>query len=205
MWYDKLKEERILVQQKAEHNKFWAGRLDENTNTVETRWGRIGTKGQSQTKTFSSTYQAANFLENKLHEKRRKGYTDKFNGESIDSAVLEKLAVEAAIVGTQNKCHSMEWVEIVGEKNGRLSYKMIPDQRLYEPDCVPGLLVAMETRKEYDGETRFGILFTGDAAYRTNYQTGVSDVGATIVKISKSDELYELTKKVEEAVGRSLS
>lgn len=202
MWYDKLKEERILVHQGSEHNKFWAGRLDENTNTVEIRWGRIGTKGQSQTKKFGSTYQAANFLDGKLREKRNKGYTNQHNGEPIDNTKLEELAVQAAIVGTQNKCHNMQWVELTSD-GPSITYQHIRDQRLYEPDCVPGLLVSIETRKEYDGQTQFSILFTGDAAHKVSHAT--SPRGVTNGKIDKTSQLYELTKKVEEAVGRSLS
>jgi predicted DNA-binding WGR domain protein len=201
-WYDKLKDEKILVHQGAEHNKFWAGKLHESTCSVEARWGRIGTKGQSNTKSFSTVYAAANHLDNKFREKKRKGYTDKLDGEPIDSAKLEELAIRAAVVGTQNKCHDMQWVEITSD-GPTVEFQSISDQRLYEPDCVPGLLVAMETRKEYDGETSFSILFTGDAAHKA--RTNKAKSGVTTGKIEKSDELYELTKKVEEAVGRSLS
>jgi len=202
-WYEKLKTEKILVQQSSEHNKFWAGQLHEATCSVDVRWGRIGTKGQSQTKSFSTVYAAANHLDNKLREKQRKGYTSKLDGETIDSAKLEELAIRAAIVGTQNKCHNMVWVEIAQEGD-TIGFKSIPDERLYEPDCVPGLLVAMETRKEYNGLTRFNILFTGDAAYTAN-SISTQELGITTGKIEKTDELYQLTKKVEEAVGRSLS
>lgn len=202
-WYEKLKTEKILVQQSSEHNKFWAGKLDESTCSVIVRWGRIGTKGQSQTKTFSSAYSAADHLDTKLREKMRKGYTSKLDGETIDAAKLEELAIRAAIVGTQNKCHKMQWVEITQE-GSTFGFKAISDERLYEPDCVPGLLVAMETRKEYDGLTSFNILFTGDAAFTANTPKTL-EVGVTTGKIEKTDKLYQLTKKVEEAVGRSLS
>ena len=206
MWYEKLKDEKILIHQGSEHNKFWTGQLHESTCSVVTRWGRIGTKGQTKTKSFGSVYQAANFLDTKFREKRRKGYTDKLNGESIDPANLDKLAVEAAVVGTQNKCHNMQWVEIISGDSPDVRFKSIPDERLYDPECVPGLLVAMETRKEYDGLTRFGILFTGEAAYKAK-RTGTTSNWSNqekVTKIAESDELYKLTKKVEEAVGRSL-
>ena len=185
---------QIIINTSETHNKFWMATTDAN-NTVHIRWGRIGLIGQTQEKSFVSAYQAAAFVQSKISSKMRNGYVDNLHGQPVDSAMLEKLAIEAAVVGTQNKCHNMQWVEIItgGTDPG---YQFIPDQRLYEPDCVPGLLVSMETRKPYEGLNKFSILFTGDAAYHcSSYQK----------KISKTDELYELTKKVEEAVGRSLS
>lgn len=195
-WYDKYKEECILIQQEEQHNKFWAGRLE--NKTVYIRWGRLGTKGQSQEKEFAGEYAAANFLQTKFNEKKRKGYTDRHRGKQIDGPVLEKLAVEAAIVGTSNKCHDMQWVEIAA--SNPITFERISEERLFDPACTPGLLVSLETKKEYGGKTSFNLLFTGDAAY-------VADAvkNAACAKIEKTDKLYELTKKVEEAVGRSLS
>jgi len=199
-WYDHYKQEKILVQQGDGHNKFWAAYVDEKTNIAHVRWGRIGTKGQSQDKPFPGFYNAAAFLDTKFNEKKRKGYVDKLNGVSIDGPKLEQLAVEAAIVGTQNKCHEMEWVEIQPHGDCDFTYHKIKQTRLFEPDCVPGLLVAMETKKAYDGSTSFSLLFTGDAAFLVN-----QSARKTHRRIVKSDPLYELTQKVEEAVGHSLS
>lgn len=194
-WYDRYKEERILVQQRGEHNKFWAAHWDDQANKVHVRWGRLGTKGQSQVKDFGSQGQAINFIENKFHEKRRKGYTDKIDGKVIDQGVFEKLATEAAIVGTQNKCHELQWVEIQDEDGG--DYQPIGEERLFDPDCNPGLLVTLETRKKYDGDTHFRLLFTFDKCFKiTPYRT---------TPIDKSSDLYKMTSKVEEAIGRSMS
>jgi len=198
--HDKFTEERILIQQDDEHNKFWAARLDESTMTVYIRWGRLGTKGQSQTKQFGGRYAATNFMHTKFNEKTRKGYKDNIRGETIDAGKLEQLSVAAAIVGTQNKCHAMEWVEIKSTDANGCHFSKINSDRIYEPDCTPGLMVNMETKKAYHSLTSFCLLFTGDAAYLADPFTGVA-----YQKVSKQDPLYELTEKVEQAVGRSLS
>jgi predicted DNA-binding WGR domain protein len=199
MLHDKFTEERILVHQESEHNKFWAARLDETTMTVHIRWGRLGTKGLGQTKQFGGRYEAVNFMNSKFNEKARKGYKDKIQGETIDAGKLEQLSVAAAIVGTQNKCHDMEWVEI--QSTDKLcKFVRINPNRIYEPDCTPGLLVSMETKKEYHGLNTFCLLFTGDAAHLADKYTGI-----VYQKIDKQNPLYELTEKVEQAVGRSLS
>jgi len=200
MLHDKFTEEHILIQQDSLHNKYWAARLDEATMTVHIRWGRLGTKGQGQTKQFGGKYEATNFMSTKFNEKARKGYKDKIRGTQIDPGMLEKLSIEAAVVGTQNKCQGMEWVEIVSRDDSACKFTRINDTRIYEPDCTPGLLVSMETKKEYHKLNTFSLLFTGDAAFLADQYTGVA-----YLKIDKADPLYELTQKVEEAVGRSLS
>jgi predicted DNA-binding WGR domain protein len=202
-WCDRYKEEKIVVQRSGNHNKFWAAWWDENTNQVHVRWGRIGTKGQSQTKDFPSRWQATNFIDNKYNEKRRKGYTHEYNGEPITQEVLDALFIEAAIVGSQNKCDGMQWVEIESVE-GSVMYAIVPDSRLADPECDPGLLVRLTTRKEYDGRTQFRILFTEDAAWlETSLST--SESGRCGTRIQKGHSLHKLVEKVEEAVGRSLS
>lgn len=197
-WLNRLKEERILIQTIGGHNKFWAAYMDEN-NTAHVRWGRIGTKGMSQTKTFSTPYQAAHFINKKFDEKYRKGYTDKIDGAIIDRAKLEELAIEAAIVGTQNKCDGMAWVEIT--RTDPVTYLKIDEDRLYEPDCTPALLVNITTRQSFDGQFNFNLLFTGeDVMLATSKNSGLATQ-----KIEKSHPLYDLTTKVEQAIGRRLS
>jgi predicted DNA-binding WGR domain protein len=199
-WYDKFAKERILINVADTHSKYWAAYLDEATATVHVRWGRLGTKGGQQAKTFPHASQAVSYISTKFNEKQRKGYTDKIRGETIDAGRLEKLSIEAAIVGTQNKCQSMEWVEITSADDSACKFARINDTRIYEPDCTPGLLVTMETKKTYHQLNDFSLLFTGDAAFLADQYTGIA-----YLKVEKKDPLYELTQKVEEAVGRSLS
>ena len=56
-------------------NKFWEISLSGNSFTV--RFGRIGTAGQSQTKTFADELKAKREAENLIAEKVKKGYTEK--------------------------------------------------------------------------------------------------------------------------------
>lgn len=199
-FYDKYKEERILINQDGSHNKFWAAHWDEQNDEVHVRWGRIGCSGQSQVKKMSK-HEAVRFIESKSQEKRRKGYLDKYDNAPIDRSVLDKLAIEAAIVGTQNKCHGMQWVEITDPDAGY--FEAIQESRLYDPDCNPGVLVKLETRKEYDGETKFKLLFSFDRCFRVSH-SNINNPGVT-VQITENSDLYKMVQKVEEAIGRSLS
>jgi predicted DNA-binding WGR domain protein len=53
-------------------NKFWAIELDQATHTVQ--FGRIGTAGQTQTKTYKSPEEARKAYEKLVREKVKKGY-----------------------------------------------------------------------------------------------------------------------------------
>lgn len=194
-WADRFKEEKIVAQRKGNHNKFWAAYWDESTGNVYVRWGRFGTKGQSQIKNFGSSYAAANFIDGKYHEKRRKGYRD------ITHAEFEEMSTEAAIVGSANKCHNMQWVELSEASPDTLEFTAIDEQRLYDPNCNPGLLVELETKKEHDNRNRFKLLFT----FEETYDVRDANRAAANQKVEASHPLYDMTKKVEEAIGRRLS
>ena len=56
--------------------KFWEMSLSGNSFTV--RFGRIGTAGQSQTKSFASDAKAKREAEGLIVEKLKKGYVEKF-------------------------------------------------------------------------------------------------------------------------------
>lgn len=132
-------------------------------------------------------YAASSFVEGKITEKRRKGYR------KIDKTTFDKLCVEAAIVGTQNKCSQLQWVEILDPVS--LSLKPCDELRLQDPACNPGIMVDVETRKPYGGRTHFHLLFMFDKSI---------DLG-TKQTITKASPIYEMTAKVEEAIGRSLT
>lgn len=55
-------------------SKFWEISLD--GNEVTTRWGRIGTDGQSKTKSFANEAAAAKFAAGLIDEKTEKGYEE---------------------------------------------------------------------------------------------------------------------------------
>ena len=55
-------------------SKFWE--LEVNGVQVTVRFGRIGTAGQSETKTFQNAEAAAKHADQKSREKLRKGYRE---------------------------------------------------------------------------------------------------------------------------------
>jgi predicted DNA-binding WGR domain protein len=55
-------------------SKFWIGEVDGANFT--TKWGKIGTDGQSKTKTFASPDAAAKEYDKLVKEKLGKGYVD---------------------------------------------------------------------------------------------------------------------------------
>ena len=56
-------------------NKFWEVSL--SGNDLTTRWGRIGTAGQSKTKSFSDAAAAAKQAAKLVEEKAGEGYVEK--------------------------------------------------------------------------------------------------------------------------------
>ena len=66
-------------------HKFYEARVEGATLTL--RYGRIGTGGQTQVKTFPTPEAAQQEAEKKLAEKRRKGYADAVPGEREKRAV----------------------------------------------------------------------------------------------------------------------
>jgi predicted DNA-binding WGR domain protein len=196
-WYDQYKKETILVNTTEEHNKFWASEIDKS-HTATIRWGRLGTKGQQQIKHFSTEWDAANFVAGKQREKERKGY------KRIEKTKFDKMCVEAAVVGTQNKCGGLQWVEITDE--GSMEFKPASEERLMSPDCNPALRVDLETKKKYGGRDFFRLLLTFNQAFDLGVGHAVGQFGLSgRTLITKTHPLYELTEKVEEAIGRTLS
>jgi len=201
MWQDRYKEEKIVVQQSGTHNKFWAAWWDEKKKKVVVRWGRLGTKGQSKEHSHSDVYSASRFIDTKFREKRRKGYSENDDkGRKITQSIFEQMCIEAAIVGSQNKCHSFEWIELDGD--GEIfEIKSVTEDRLLSPECNPGIVVEFETRKEHDNRDRFKFVFTFDRTYDVRDSKRLSSE----MIVGSSHPLSGLTKKVEEAIGRKLS
>jgi predicted DNA-binding WGR domain protein len=184
MWYDKYKDEHILINTSDVHNKFWSAYLDEKTYTVTVKWGRIGIKPQSQIKSFTSLYKAANFIDSKYREKANKGY------KPIKQSELDRMCIEAAIIGTQNKCNKFAWVDI----KGPCQYVFVTDAELYNPDIVPGIVVDLTTRGEIDGKHDFKFLFDFD---------NVFDLSTNTI-IPKSSKLTPFIKKMTDVLCRSI-
>lgn len=199
MWYDKLKKETIYINREEDHSKYWSIGFDETTHVVITKNGRLGTKGLVHTKNFDSNSACARFIETKTREKTNKGY------KKITQTEFEKLSIEASIVGTQNKCDQLQWVEY-SISNGLISFESVGEDRLSDPACNPGLRIELTTRKEYNGKNHFEIIFTVDAAYELQKPHGSShNTNVKTTTITKSHYLYELVDKAEAAIGHSLA
>ena len=62
-------------------SKFWTITLQDNSHTVT--YGKLGTKGQSKTKTFDNVEKAQKDLEKLVKAKRKKGYEDAGNQQEM--------------------------------------------------------------------------------------------------------------------------
>jgi predicted DNA-binding WGR domain protein len=56
-------------------SKFWE--VSQSGNTMTTRWGRIGSAGQSKTKTFADEQAAIDAMATLVEEKTDEGYVEK--------------------------------------------------------------------------------------------------------------------------------
>jgi predicted DNA-binding WGR domain protein len=83
-------------------NKFWAYEIDGKSVTIT--WGRVGLEGESQQKSFDSSYDLDAFVQKKIREKEKKGY------KKITEQKLKKETKTADALGSQNKIQRMLWV-----------------------------------------------------------------------------------------------
>ena len=58
-------------------NKFWE--VSQLGSTITTRWGRIGSGGQSKTKAFADETSAARAIEKLIAEKTGEGYVERLS------------------------------------------------------------------------------------------------------------------------------
>ncbi|HBH64721.1 MAG TPA: hypothetical protein DEA84_07870, partial [Erwinia persicina] len=61
-----------LIYQDEKSHKFWT--VVQQQQELHLNWGRVGTQGQSQIKSFDDEEQARNACEKLIKEKTRKGY-----------------------------------------------------------------------------------------------------------------------------------
>lgn len=71
-------------------DKFWE--IEQTQNALTTRWGRIGTNGQSKTKDFADETAAQAAMEKQIDEKTGKGYQEV----AVESGTLLKPAAKSA-------------------------------------------------------------------------------------------------------------
>lgn len=185
-----------LINNQDGHNKYWYASTDGIHNKVVIRWGRLGTKGQEQTKEFSTEYAARGFISSKSRDKLNNGYKPSTKTE------FEQETIIATIIGSSNKCTQFHWVK-VSDELGRgsqpipgtdIRYTACTEEELINPETNPGIYIELETKKSFHDRNQLQILLTGDHSY--DLITGEP--------ITQTSEIYQLVKKLEEAIGRRL-
>lgn len=137
MSYSYVKDKTKGKQKVVNHSKFWSAELDPNDDKIViVRWGRIGTKGQSQTKTFRAPYDAQCFITRKSHEKRCDGYG------GADAYRLDLLNKIAEAIGSANKITDYNWVKKHGSR-----YMTVNEDTLMDPGYEPTISASVESRR----------------------------------------------------------
>lgn len=93
-----------LIHEGGKHNKFWSSEIRPD-HTVITRWGRLGTKGQSKTFEFNSDWAAQDFIDKKVTEKLRKGYRE------VEPEILDLKKLQAELTGPEYKIKYLKFVK----------------------------------------------------------------------------------------------
>lgn len=65
---------KSFIYQDEKSHKFWA--VEQQDNELHLSWGKVGTSGQSQIKTFADSATAAKAKQKLIGEKTRKGYAE---------------------------------------------------------------------------------------------------------------------------------
>jgi predicted DNA-binding WGR domain protein len=139
----------MWVCQKGKHNKFWTYEID--GNTVTTRYGRLGLKGQSTAKKLRSSFEATRFARDKRWEKERKGYRQ------VKEEEFNLLRLQADILGTGNKT---EGVYIVKDSPRKKTLTELPPEALYDPNLKPSILLIVRLRGKDGATDPIHLLFT---------------------------------------------
>ena len=100
-------------------NKHWS--CDKDGTTAVFEWGRIGSNTSVTRKDFISDYDCNLFIEKKMNEKRRKGYTETTNKE------LNKEVKIAKDLGFRYKINKIEWCD----QNGKIVDNYDPNGSIY--------------------------------------------------------------------------
>jgi len=103
-------------------SKFWEIELEGESFT--TRYGKIGTEGQSTTKEFDSAAEARKNYDKLIAEKEKKGYVLKSGGEGTAAASAVNPALEATILAKPDDPEGYlvygDWLQSHGDPRGQL-------------------------------------------------------------------------------------
>ena len=132
---------RELVYMDAKSSKFWNIELEGKSHTVT--FGRIGSNGQSATKSFPTEEAARKDMEKLIKEKLGKGYVDAAtSGASATSAATSTEGLIPLIAFS-----SINRREDIGQNAGTFVGKRVVD---YDPEKPPKTDVAYRFRSDWD-------------------------------------------------------
>lgn len=126
-------------------NKFWAY---DRISDVQVRisWGRLGTNGQFKTHTKPHKYALDRFLNGKISEKARKGYTE------IEENLYKILHAQSAALGSRHKIYDQRWsiIQFMDDRgdHNMVSLKFVEDTALIDPDVTPALFLKAEIKQK---------------------------------------------------------
>jgi predicted DNA-binding WGR domain protein len=140
--------EIIYVNQEQQHNKMWSYEI--NKLSVLIKWGRVGLSPQSQTKTFSNSYERDNFIQKKISEKEAKGY------QKVSADKLAKEQETAQAIGWQYKINNINWTVRIGD--GRFQVTK---------ECESNAYALVEILQSWSKEKQY-IILNKQEAYRIN-------------------------------------
>ena len=154
-----MAEWRYFINKTAQSNKYWKCKFVDNGRSVEKKWGRIGGHEDTQTKTFSSSYAAQDYVDGEISKKLAKGYIES------DAEKLEHETDVAQTIGTRWKVDRMEFLAAFGAGGQNITVD-ITDQ--YNPDYG----VYVEMLESWTKERRY-LIIGKDMAWEA-YAGGVS-------------------------------
>lgn len=179
-----------LIHDKGKHNKFWSYEIDEQSNDVTIRWGRLGTKGQEKIYKFPSKYQAEDFAWKKTNEKKRKGYAE------VEEDTFDLKQLQAELVGAGCKIEELVFVRKLNDEKDKKLYKVLRDAAdLADPTYVPLIYCSLKFTGKRGVQQ---ILIDPDAVYSCwqigNLQISGGWTGKSQEIAYRLDEVEEITE-----------
>lgn len=129
----------ILLNTKGTSNKFWSYELN-NDHSVTFRWGRMGTGGRTERKSFESDLEASNFANQKLQEKFRKGYKE------ITEDEFELEFIRATAIGSNYKITELNLIKPVDMNDPAWItgwWKVVTEEEASDPEYKPIILCSV--------------------------------------------------------------
>ncbi|EEW3391501.1 WGR domain-containing protein, partial [Escherichia coli] len=102
---------KTYIYQDEKSHKFWA--VEQQGNELHINWGKVGTNGQSQVKSFADTAAAEKAALKLIAEKVKKGYVEQVdaNAHSHDASAKKVLVTEEkASINRQAATNGLPWL-----------------------------------------------------------------------------------------------